>query len=145
MTYRDLGQEWLIIKPQSLVPSFSGSSDAAAAIATSPTGRPYRTGDVTQPLGLAWYTPEAWFSPISPVTAGQFAGSAPLAINVGLGSAAFTGWLSLQGPGPYRVGSSWYSFTANASLKGVSLTQKIICRISPKTLPQILIATEEGE
>ncbi len=115
-------------------------------------GRPYGTGDVTQPLALAWYTPEAWFSPMSPIATAEFApidlGAGTLEIpqtslDMGLSAAAFTGWLSLQGPGPYRVASDWYTLSLTSVSKGVTIAGRVTCRIFPDALPIMLIHTEE--
>lgn len=113
-------------------------------------GRPYAVSDLTQPLGLLWYTPEAWFMPVTPASTGEFefvnnTQATPKGINVGLSAAAFTGWVSLQGPGPYRAASDWYTFEARGQKSGSDVVTRITLRIFPNEMPTVLMASAEEE
>lgn len=109
------------------------------------SGRPYAIQDLTQPLGAAWITPESWFAPLLPTVIGQFQYIVPWAstvaakgLNVALSAAAFTGWLSLQGPGPFRCASEWFTFSSSTSAGGGGVTIRFILRVYPDQVPSVV-------
>lgn len=113
-------------------------------------GRPHAVQDLTQSLGLAWYTPESWFMPMTSSAVGNFKyhiqfpiDPPPKALNVGLSAAAFTGWLSLQGPGPYRATSEWYRFRIKGSVWKSEVSTDVIVRVDADEVPTVLAAVRE--
>lgn len=120
--------------------------------ASSLTGqRPLRLNDLTQPVGLLWYTPEAWFTPVTPAALGRFS-MTPVhpdrpykEINVGLAAASFTGWLSLQGPGPFRAGSEWYTITARSNWMSIGVAAQATLRIFPDEMPTVVYSAVTAE
>lgn len=123
---------------------FQSVPDADAMVG----GRPYAVNEVTQPLGLYWFTPESYFTPINPSALGQFEVQnpvPPIALNVGLSAAAFTGWVSLQGPGPYRPASEWYTFAPRDTVGGSEVVTRVTLRVYPNEMPVVLMASAEEE
>lgn len=116
-----------------------GTADASTII----QGRPYAASELTQSLGLLWYTPEGWFMPHNPTVMGEFAevpgsGLPPIGLNVGLSAAAFTGWISLQGPGVFRSTSDWFTFSTQSRESGVAVTTSVTIRVFPNEEPRVL-------
>ena len=68
----------------------------------------------------------------------------PKDLNVGLSAAAYTGWLSLQGPGPFRSASSWYTLSAPGSESGGDVEAKITVQLFPDELPTVRFSSFES-
>lgn len=125
---------------------FNSVTDASDVVG----GRPYGPGQVTQPLGLLWYTPESYCLPISPALFGEYdkdsAGVVPTVdLHVAWSAAAFTGWLSVQGPGPYTTTSDWYTFEAATSRSGGSFVTRVTAQVWPDEMPRVIMASFDDE
>jgi len=115
---------------------------------------PFQAHELTQPVGVFWFDPSQYYVPFSPDPLGKPDPETFEGFELGdlfrpgvMLNTLLNGFLSLQGPGPYRATSEHY--TLSLSKAGASsgappeTTLRVTWRTSPDGLPRVLRWEEE--